>query len=62
MRRCDVTPQQSVWMLLWVFSITYLRFVVTLIDIFIDIKYVFILIGGLLQFQDFLLWLVIMKV
>lgn len=61
MRR-DVTPQKSVWMLLWVFSITYLRFVVTLIHIFIDIKYVFIFIGGLLQFQDFLLWLVIMKV
>lgn len=61
MRR-DVTSQKSVWMLLWVFSITYLRFVVTLIHIFIDIKYVFIFIGGLLQFQDFLLWLVIMKV
>lgn len=43
-------------------GIFYNRFVVTLIHIFIDITYVFILIGGLLQFQDFLLWLVFMKV
>lgn len=62
MRRCHVTPQKYVWMLLLVFSITYLRFVVTLIHIFIDMKYVFIFIGGLLQFQDFHHWLVIMTV